>query len=350
MNSQGDMCQTCQDAFGTGYVYKYGECKCEDKQQCKCLTERCCNSLYPSLIFKDGICKSCSEVYGPRAVMRNSKCQCDIHNYGILAKDGDSCIPCQGVVNSDSNICNSCSQAYGLNYIWDEAQQSCVCANGNTCQCVTELCCQQNYTHFINGKCTQCVDEVGINYVFSNYFIKSLSEYNLKSETCICLNPAICKCVTDYCCSLTQKTMKDEICVTCQQAFGIGFAFDEKQKSCIKCPELLSNDKTKCIYCSNTISNTKYNEQLKSCDCIAGYKFKGQQCVKSSNNLTIGLAVGVPAGAVVLGGASTALIKKTARKPRVNQGQATNEAVQVATESVIEQVPDFHETVSVAEK
>ncbi|CAL5995503.1 Hypothetical_protein [Hexamita inflata] len=316
-------------AYGPEYTASNNRCSCKNSnQQCTCQTERCCNQQNPPLTINKGICKSCQDVFGHGVIIKDGKCQCGLNSFGILSKEGDKCSSCQGVVSVDTKTCTSCQQAYGPDYIWDAAQRFCVCSKGNKCSCSTELCCKQNQTHLINGKCTTCLEEVGINYILSNYLQDSSLNLNLPMQQCVCPNPAICKCVTDYCCSLTFQTFYNGVCTSCSQ-LGQDYAFDEKSKKCIICSELMSQDKQKCVYCSDSIPNSIFSAG--SCVCAQNYKFKNGQCVKNSNR-TIGLAVGIPVGVFVVG-VSAATAKKVVKKAPKTE-ETTAETVQVAVEDV----------------
>ncbi|CAL5995461.1 Hypothetical_protein [Hexamita inflata] len=428
-NIAGDKCETCLEAFGPGFTASQGICTCVGQTVCTCVTQRCCNSKNPPLIYNQGTCKTCADVYGLNAyINEQQKCQCGKNNYGILKNEGDTCSPCQGIVNLDSTTCTSCSQAYGPEYVWDADQKFCICPIGKSCSCVSELCCQQNKTHYINGKCTQCIDEVGINYIFSNHL--KYNYPNLVEQQCVCPNPTICKCTTDYCCSFEQKVIKDGNCVicsermvdsifnsntktcecqseqccntlskgfkdgkcvdcsvahegtifsvnqcvcdasqnyvlvsgfsSCQKCTEVVFAsacatcsqkyphtrFNSQSKQCecdpsikyagnidfcTQCPELVNNNQ--CSLCADSFENTYFNPSSSSCECVPGYKFKKSQCVKSSSNQTIGLAVGIPAGIIVVGGVSAVVLNKTVQKGSKVE-ETTGEAVQVAQEDV----------------
>ncbi|CAL6024324.1 Hypothetical_protein [Hexamita inflata] len=282
---QNGICKTCTELFGPGYGAQHGQCYCMESDQtlCSCQTELCCNQQ--QLILFNGSCKQCTDIYGISSLYSEfNQCKCNSENYGKLTKEGDKCVICQGVPTEKSTICKSCEEAYGTNYIWDSSINSCKCKTGVICTCKTELCCNLNGTHFMNNKCTSCIEEVGYNYMWSNDVWTTYP--SLPLNQCICLNPVICKCLTDYCCSLSQQTMKDGVCQSCQDVFGAGFAWNSEIKKCAcMSPSQCSCDNEACC---NQISKG-YQGSCVDCNIAhVGSIFSAGKCTCDSSKMYVG--------------------------------------------------------------
>ncbi|CAL5976518.1 Hypothetical_protein [Hexamita inflata] len=306
-----NQCKTCADAFGPDYTWNTQKNKCTcDLQTCTCKTNLCCNQK--TQIYITGACKSCSDAYGQGSTYINGNCICDTQNlyYGTLENAGNKCQLCNGILSKDLKTCYTCEQSYGEGFIWDAANKFCTCPSGKKCICKTELCCQQNYTHFINKQCLSCLQAYGVGF-----------DWDPDNYKCFCRNTATCKCQTNLCCGISSQVYINN--------------------QCQSCPERMNAAKTQCVTCQELIQNSLFNSISKQCDCMSGYKFKNGQCVKSGNNRTVGLAVGIPVGVLTTAAATTYTVKKVKNSKQsadeTQQQQQDNserdDAVQIAVET-----------------
>ncbi|CAL6070774.1 Hypothetical_protein [Hexamita inflata] len=290
LNPQGTACQTCENDYGTGYSWSTNtkKCVCSQGSSCTCTSNICCANEQASIL--DTTCKSCSSVYGDGAILSQQSCTCNIKKnyYGQLTQASSVCQLCEGVLNVDST-CSSCS-TYGSGYIWDTNTKKCYCPAGVPCECKSEECCQQFFSHFINNKCGRCLDRIGPGYYWDD-----------ETNNCKCINQIQCECVTDYC-------------------------------------------------CTSFVPNSHMNQLNQQCDCNSGYKFINGVCKKSSNKV-VGLAVGIPLGFLFLLAIIIIIVLKKKQKKQNEPKEETKETVQVATETetvqiaepVIETVPEVEQ-------
>ncbi|CAL6014808.1 Growth_factor receptor cysteine-rich domain superfamily [Hexamita inflata] len=364
LNNEKSECVSCSAVYSEGAVYNInlGKCECDSSLKYGTLqlqtTFRCtkCSEL---LDLDKRKCKTCFEQYGNGAIyqLSSNKCVCNTNQKyaGALINFQSKCILCTETTSSDGFECQTCLEKYGKgakeefgcrcdykqNYVGFLINPTDTCSlcpelltdDKSQCQKCTDV--YKSGAIFKDGKC-QC-DET---YLYDGL----LSESSSRCQKCL-------------------QAVNSAQCQTCEKVYGVGAIFDQMcicdwknnyagsiqgPNSCQLCPELMNSAKTQCVTCSQLILNTQFNSIIQQCECMQGYKFKHNQCIKSRTNRTVGLAVGIPLAIITIIIVITVIAVKQ-KKQNANKiitvEQPTQEMIQIAIDDVIQVQQQDSETI-----
>ncbi|CAL5985356.1 Growth_factor receptor cysteine-rich domain superfamily [Hexamita inflata] len=308
----------CYQTYGDGALFKDNQCQCNElrryigtltNSQSKCT--RC-----PEMVDRlQAGCLTCDYVYGEQAIFQNDQCECNtaLFYIGTLPVFNSQCTKCPEILDSSQTSCASCYEVYGAGAKF--SIDKCICDSQNnyfgTLTQAGDTCLKCPEAIDSSHSCKTCLEVYGTGVVFDS----------------------VCKCDTSqkYIGSLLKPT-----------------------DTCILCSERMNFAKTACILCSQLDSNSQFNSENGQCKCKPGFSLKSKQCTKQSNNITIGLSVGIPISVVVVILIMFLFVSSKRRKDenKLQQTQQqvkndTNETVQVACAQVMNdvdtEVPKFVE-------
>ncbi|CAL6029757.1 Hypothetical_protein [Hexamita inflata] len=231
--------ECCSNAnYGSLYTWDDGKkaCKCSE-QECQCSSEQCCQDQlgqFYHYVYRE--CMRCESI-GVGYSWDGKNCQCK-NNANCFCKTELCCLALgKHFINGQ---CDDCVSAYGSGFQWaidsDILIGSCICPSQSTCTCATQFCCGQNNNNlniYHNGECTQC----------STFYSPEESVYSDLSfddqlQYCLCDKGYIGALTksTNQCQKCPETTDDDQTtCLTCQQAYGTNYIWDQNKQACI-CP------------------------------------------------------------------------------------------------------------------